>query len=92
MSQFEIDKIRSWTNEEISSPYLLISQEDCTLHLGYYAGMGTADSTPIEQLPPIYKEIIGAWLESGLLRQAGESFPLYPGSHLFKRLILDCSY
>lgn len=92
MSQIEIGNIKSWTNEEISSPYLLISQEDSTLHLGYYAGMGTADSTPIEQLPPIYKEIIGAWLESGVLRQAGESFPLYPGSHMFKRLILDYSY
>ena len=87
LSQKTLSKVRSWTTGDSNSPTLLISQNDGSFHLGYYAGMGNLDNTPIEQLDPQYKATISQLYISGKLIESGKAFTLYPGSDSFKKLV-----
>lgn len=78
-------KIREWTTAD-SSPFLVISQDDGSFHLGYYSGMGNSSITPIEKLEPFYKEVIVELFQSGKLIESGKNFTFYPGSDFFKKL------
>jgi hypothetical protein len=81
-----IQHIREWTKENNKSPSVLIPQDDGSFHLGFYCGMG-ADNKPIEKLDPLYKQAITNLHISGKLKEISKSFTLYPGSHIFKKLV-----
>ena len=82
-----VENIREWSKENNKSPSLLISQDDGSYHLGYYCGMGVSDNWPIEKLPPLYKKAITKLHKSGKLKELSDPFTLYPGSHIFKKLV-----
>ncbi|WP_448549770.1 hypothetical protein [Thalassotalea fusca] len=87
LSQEDVNNaIREWTKNDSSSPSLLISQDDGSYHLGYYAGMGNSDSTPIEKFEPLFKKTINQLYQSGELKASGKEFTQYPGSDFFKKL------
>ena len=82
-----VENIREWSKVNNQSPSLLISQDDGSYHLGYYCGMGVSDNWPIEKLLPLYKKAITKLHKSGKLKEFSDPFTLYPGSHIFKKLI-----
>ncbi|WP_105255660.1 hypothetical protein [Pseudoalteromonas sp. T1lg75] len=84
-----ISKVKLWAAKEATTPILLISQEDGSYHIGYYAGMGNYDHTPIDKLPLIYKEVIEQFYNLGYLQEAGKPFMIYPGGYHFKKLVLN---
>lgn len=83
-----IKKIKNWTTQNSDSISVLISQEDGSFHVCYYAGMGDSNNTPIEKLAPQYKVVITELYESGELIESGRAFTLYPGSDSFRKLKL----
>jgi hypothetical protein len=87
--QYVDEKLIEWTNEGTDSPSLLISKEDGSYHLGYYAGMGNSDNTPIEKLEPLFKKTIIEYYQSGKLKESGKTFSLYPGSGFFRKLVFE---
>lgn len=90
LSQEDVNNaIRKWTKNDSSSPSLLISQDDGSYHLGYYAGMGNSDSTPINKFEPLFQKTIDQHYQSGKLLVTGKSFTLYPGSDVFRKLISE---
>ena len=40
--------LKKWTDEKVHSPSLLVSTDNGSFHVAYYAGMGSYDSVPIE--------------------------------------------
>lgn len=87
--EYVISKLKEWSSDEFGTPNLLVSQDDGSFHLGYYAGMGNSDNTPIEKLEPIYKEVIVRLYQSGVLQASGKAFTLYPGSDSFKKVLFQ---
>lgn len=84
--EYVLSKLREWAGDEIGTPNLLVSRDNGSFHLGYYAGMGNSDNTPIEKLDPIYKKIIEQLYRSGALQVSGKAYTLYPGSDFFLKL------
>lgn len=87
--QYVLNKLREWTSNEKFTPSLLISQDDASFHLGFYQGMGNSDSTPIERLDPLYKEIINQLYQEGELQASGKAYKFYPGSDFFNKLVFS---
>lgn len=87
-----IEEVRKWTTTGNDSPSLLISLDTGCFHLGFYSGMGNSDNTPLEQLDPKFKKTVLHLYKTGQLIESGNTFTLYPGSDLFKRLIFSKPY
>lgn len=81
-----MDALMKWTSDELHSPSLLISLDNGSYHLGYYAGMGSSDSASIDNYSPLYKTTIEQLLRKGQMEASGRAFTLYPGSDRFKKL------
>ena len=79
--------LKKWTDEKVHSPSLLVSTDNGSFHVAYYAGMGSYDSVPIENSSPLYKSKIEQLFKNGELSVSGRAFTLYPGSDRFKKLI-----
>ena len=87
-----MDNLKHWTSDEIHSPSLLISLDDGSLHLGYYAGMGSSDSSPIDNFSPLYRTTIEQLYRQGQLEVKGRVFSLSPGSGRFRKLVFTEQY
>ncbi|MCH2056756.1 MAG: hypothetical protein MK214_09160 [Thalassotalea sp.] len=83
--------IKNWTEEKANTPTpsLLVSLDDGSFHVGYYAGMGNSDSSPLSKFMPLYQATVEKLYQQGRLVETGRAFTLYPGSHRFKSLILE---
>ncbi|GEA03880.1 hypothetical protein KUL17_27770 [Alteromonas sp. KUL17] len=81
--------IKNWTEKKVNipTPSLLVSLEDGSFHVSYYAGMGNSDSSPLSKFFPLYRATVEKLYEQGRLIETGRAFTLYPGSHRFKSLI-----
>lgn len=83
------ETVRQWADESSGSPSLLISQDDNTIHLSHYAGMGNTEVEPIESLKPEYRQLIlNLFNEGSLVVSERRAFTLYPGSPFYKRLVM----
>jgi len=87
-----MDNLKHWTSEEIHSPSLLMSLDNGSFHLGYYAGMGNSDSSPIDNFSPLYRTKINQLYREGQLEVTGRAFSLYPGSGRFRKLVFTKQY
>ena len=89
-----MDTLRKWTEEEkhFPSPTLLVSTNDRSFHVGYYAGMGSSDSASIDNYPSLYRTTIEQLLSDGQLEAVGRTFTLYPGSDRFQKVIFKKQY
>ena len=85
--------IKNWTEEKANTPTptLLVSLDDSSFHVSYYAGMGNSDSTPLSKFLPLYQATVEKLYEQGRLVEKGLAFTLYPGSHRFKSVVLKTS-
>ena len=59
--------LKKWTDEKVHSPSLLVSTDNGSFHVAYYAGMGSYDSVPIENYSPLYKSKIEQLFKNGEL-------------------------
>lgn len=90
-----ISNIRKWTSDEkknFPSPTLLVSTDDGSFHVSFYAGMGSSDSASIENYPSLYRTTIEQLVSDGQLEAVGRTFTLYPGSDRFKKMIFKKQY
>lgn len=88
LTQDEVNvKLKEWASPHNHSISLLLSVDDGSFHLCYSLGMGSSDNTPIESLEPLYKKTIEVLIKAEQLSPTGQSFTLYPGSPLFRKLI-----
>ncbi|WP_370245940.1 hypothetical protein [Marisediminitalea sp.] len=89
-----MDTLRKWTDEKknFPSPTLLVSTDDGSFHVCFYAGMGSSDSTSIDNYHPLYRATIEKLTQEGQLEVIGRTFTIYPGSDRFRKMIFKKQY